>query len=238
MDQHFKQTFSLVLMAIVDANYKFLYVNVGAQGRISDAGVFSETLFLDALQRQTLALPEPRALPNSSIVAPFMLVGDEAFPLRCDLMKPFPRRKLTERQRIFNCRLSRARRVVENAFGILSSKFRVYKSPIALKTSSVRRVVLAITCLHNFLRDRQVVTDTTNETGDDVTEAQRGDCGALQLLPRTAGRLTSSAKALRQKMADYFMCDGAVSWQWKSAGLPCPSVDIGSQTSSANMEHN
>ena len=105
---NYKQTFSLVLMAIVDANYKFIYVDVGAQGRISDAGVFSETLFLDALQHLTLALPEP-----------------------------FPRRKLTERQHIFNYRLSRARRMVENAFGILSSKFCVYKSPIALKTSSV-----------------------------------------------------------------------------------------------------
>ena len=53
---NYKQTFSVVLMAIVDANYKFLYVNVGAQGRISDAGVSNQCNFSEALQLDTLDL--------------------------------------------------------------------------------------------------------------------------------------------------------------------------------------
>ncbi|XP_031560192.1 uncharacterized protein LOC116296307 [Actinia tenebrosa] len=39
---NYKHFFSVLMLALVDANYKFLYVNVGAPGRAGDAGVFSE----------------------------------------------------------------------------------------------------------------------------------------------------------------------------------------------------
>lgn len=114
---NYKQTFSVVLMAVVDANYRFLYVNVGAQKRISDAGVFNECEFAKAMDRNDLHFPQPTTLPGSDIVMPYVLVADEAFPLRLNIMKPFPRRNISERDRVFNYRLSRARRVVENASG-------------------------------------------------------------------------------------------------------------------------
>lgn len=71
-------------------------------------------------------------------------------------MKPFTFKNINRMQRIFNYRLSRARRVVENAFGILSSRFRVLRRPLHLDLENVDAVVLACCALHNFLRTYSV----------------------------------------------------------------------------------
>lgn len=107
-------------MAVVDADYKFIYANVGVQGRVSDGGMFGQSDLRAAMDRDLLNVPRPEPLPGSNITLPYTFVGDEAFPLRTNLMKPYPFRNLDHGQRIFNYRLSRARRTVENAFGILA----------------------------------------------------------------------------------------------------------------------
>jgi hypothetical protein len=55
----------------------------------------------------------------------YVLVGEDAFPLMENLMKPLSHRTLKKEEAIYNYRLSRARRIVENAFGILSCRFRI-----------------------------------------------------------------------------------------------------------------
>ena len=64
-------------------------------------------------------LPPPEALPNDDQEMPYFIISDDAFSLRDYLMKPYPHTDLPTPERIFNYRLSRARRVVECAFGIL-----------------------------------------------------------------------------------------------------------------------
>ena len=60
---------------------------------------------------------------TTGLSLPFVIVGDEAFPLKDYLMRPFPGRFLPDKKAAYNYRLSRARRVVENTFGILASRF-------------------------------------------------------------------------------------------------------------------
>jgi hypothetical protein len=103
--------------------YRFLYVDVGCQGRISDGGVFHHTTLHEAIEDGQAHLPPDAPYPNDNVDCPFAIVADEAFPLRSYIMKPYPMRNLTMPQRIYNYRLSRARRIVENAFGILANRF-------------------------------------------------------------------------------------------------------------------
>ena len=65
-------------------------------------------------------------------------------------MKPFPGKNLDEPQRVFNFRPSRARRTIENAFGILSAKWRVFRRPIRANVEFVERITKATVCLHNY----------------------------------------------------------------------------------------
>ena len=128
---NYKGTFSLVLMALVDADYRFIYVDIGEHGSNSDSGIFINSLFGQALINGELNLRGPKALPNylEGGVLPYCFVGDEAFPLRLDLMMPFPRgrsTRLPKDEQIFNYRLSRARRIVENGFGILVQRWRLF----------------------------------------------------------------------------------------------------------------
>ena len=60
---------------------------------------------------------------NNSFAMPFVVASDDAFPLHNNLMKPYPLSNLSSEQRVFNYRLSHARRVVENVFGIFAKRF-------------------------------------------------------------------------------------------------------------------
>ena len=151
---NYKNFFSIVLFAIVDADYKFLYVDVGKNGRISDGGIFVNTPIYKKLEASSVGTPQPKHLHDRVKPVPYMIVGDDAFPIKTYLMKLYPSRNLDITQRIFNYRLSRVRRIVENVFGILSSRFVVFQKPIPLEPEKVEKVVLAACALHNFLRSK------------------------------------------------------------------------------------
>ena len=67
-------------------------------------------------------------------------------------MKPYAKRDLTVEERIFNYRFSRAKRIVENAFGILANRFRILKLTIQSGPKVVQKIIMASSSLHNFLR--------------------------------------------------------------------------------------
>ena len=71
------------------------------------------------------------------------------------MQKPFSFRGMNKKQRIFNYRLSRARRVLENAFGILANRFRCLLTTICLKKKNVESVVLTACILHNLISYRK-----------------------------------------------------------------------------------
>lgn len=89
---NYKNTYtsSIVLMALVDSNYNFVFADIGGQGRISDGGIFQHSLLWQKIDNGTLNLPPDTPLPGREINAHYMFVCDGAFALHKNLMKPFP----------------------------------------------------------------------------------------------------------------------------------------------------
>ena len=205
---NYKQTFSVVLMATVDADYKFITIDVGSKGRFNDENIFSSSVLAKNLNKQTLQLPPPALLPNFEQPLPYVFVGDEAFPLSNNLMRPYPKRSVTGNyeNKVFNYRLSRARQPVECTFGILASRFRVFRKPFEIKVDSVDSVLKAGCVLHNYLRNNQIFESSVD---DDIEEMPEN-----QLLPctHTNSRSASSAFVVRQKCTDYCNTVGSVPW--------------------------
>jgi hypothetical protein len=128
-------------LALVDARYKF---TVGSYRRNSDGGIFAHSK-LGKHSETHLGIPENKQLPGTTCLAPHVIVDDEAFPLKTYLMRPYSgsQSKGDNEKRIFNYRLSRARRVAENAFGILSQKFQIYQRTLRSLPKNVDNVIFA-----------------------------------------------------------------------------------------------
>lgn len=163
---NYKKSFSIVLLALVNNNYCFMFADVGCQGRISDGGVLKHSLLWHKMSNNLLRLPAPSPLQNGTVDLPYVFLGDGAFALHNNLMKPYPgAHQEGTKERIFNKKLSSARVVVENVFGVLSSVFRVLRKPLLLEPEPAITVVMACIVLHNFLRKSRHSSHRYNPPG-------------------------------------------------------------------------
>ena len=108
------------MLALEDAEYKFTYVNIGCNGRISDGGVLNRSDLRKILVQADRYLPEDEMIGNGRKL-PYTIIGDDAFPLEVHMMKPYPYHSPEKEKRVFNFRLSHARQTVEHSFGILAN---------------------------------------------------------------------------------------------------------------------
>ncbi|XP_069588524.1 uncharacterized protein [Ranitomeya imitator] len=153
---NYKKYFSVVLMAIADADCRFIAVDIGAFGRGNDSQTFKNSDMGRCVYGNNFNFPMPQPLPNTQgPPLPFVMVGDEAFQMCENLLKPYSSRDLNHTIRIFNYRLTRARRTVECTFGILVAKWHILASAINLKVETVDEVVKACVVLHNYIMTKE-----------------------------------------------------------------------------------
>lgn len=227
-------------MAVVDARYRFLLVDIGRPGSESDGGILSRSEIGLSLEKGTLGFPPSKSLPGTSKEMPFVIVGDEAFPLKTYLMKPYPKVDINKDQndegkgealkkRVFNYRLSRARRVSENAFGILSNRWRIFRRTFKASEKNTVAYIGACVALHNFLlsevHSRSIYCLPALLERENDKHLAEGPSGAENTEGRTVlqhlPRLPSSAKhdqpaaQVRNDFADYFSGQGSVKCQNK-----------------------
>lgn len=210
MFYNYKQYFSIVLQAVADANYKLLCIDVGGYGKQSDGGTFASSTLYQQLENGSL-LPEEKKLPNSEVVLPHVLLGDDGYPLKSYLMKPYSKRNLSREEEIFNYRLSRCRRTVECSFGIMAAKWRLLNKPIECYPDKVDLIVKCICLLHNIIIDRE---DTYQS---DILQSELFNSQSNQNLKKTRvnNRSTNMAYDVRETFKVYFNSEiGAIPQQY------------------------
>ncbi|XP_071051076.1 uncharacterized protein [Onthophagus taurus] len=151
---NYKCFFSTVLLGVADSDYCFTSIEVGAYGSASDSNIFKKSKFGSLLEKGQLNIPGPTLLPNeeTGTVMPFIILGDEAFATSEHILRPYPSKNLSVTKRVFNYRLSRARRMVECSFGILAGKWRILNRPLDTSLELSDIIIKACCILHNFVR--------------------------------------------------------------------------------------
>ena len=224
---NYKNYFSIILFAMVDAEYRFRYVDVGAEGRASDSTIWRYSAFNKDVEdaNNPLGVPDPSPFPGyDDGKLPYHFVADDAFMMCERLMKPYPTTRLTQEQRIFNYRLSRARRVVENAFGILATRFRIFRREIEMTPEHASFIVLACVALHNYMMEEApfayMPKEATDWEGKDYTQHQ-GIWRKEKVLPggqpTVARNRSEKVKDMRNAIANWCLTkEGELKHQWET----------------------
>ena len=212
---NYKGFFSIVMLALIDGHYKFRWVDVGTAGSCSDGQIFNASQLKRRIEDGRIGFPGPAPITQGGRDVPYFILADDAFALKTWLMKPYGRRMLTREEKIAKYRISKGMRVVENAFGILVSRFRVMRTTTELPPTTVREVVFTCVVLHNIPRSQYQGQPGGQQLGEDDDDDVPHDCG---LIGGAAGggqdrNPAREVKRLRDYLKDYFNNEGAVAWQ-------------------------
>ena len=186
---------SIVLQALVNHEYLFLNTYVGWPGSVHDARILSNS--------EVFVMGEAGALaPNSvklisGVHIPIVILGKSAYPLLSWLMKPYTGTGLSQAQRRFNYRLSRARVVVECAFGGLKGRWLSLLKRSDVRVDFMSTVVTSCCILHNLCEvhkdgfdeqwlDEEVIRESISTSGANPTQH------------------SSNAVAIRNALSSYF----------------------------------
>lgn len=215
-------------MALSDANYVFRFVDIGAFVRRSDCGVFKESEMGMKFESQDMNVPNPAPISDvRPTPLPYVMVGDEAFPLKNYLLRPYPgKQSVDKKKRIFNYRLSRARRVMENTFGILASKWPIFRKAISATEENTVDMVKAAICLHNWLREDDITSrprvpyvnpESIRQQREDASiqddVLNGGNSAFRNILRMDTNNSSRDAIKIREEFCSYFNNGGAVPWQ-------------------------
>lgn len=213
-------------MAAADGDYRFTYIDVGAYGSEGDANIFDKCTLGTAIKQNKLIFP---SVPANK--TPFVFLADDAFPLNHRTMKPFKPKAgklLEDTEEIFNYRLSRARRCVENAFGLMCSTFFCLSRKMFCGPDRASKIINTCVYLHNYLiRTRKEsyspakFSDYLSESGVFIAGEFRDNLPANSLFScnidnDNTGMQDELGRVTRNKIASYFISDeGSIPWQKK-----------------------
>jgi hypothetical protein len=135
-----KGFFAIVVQSMCDASYRFSFISAIASGSIHDNVAFRMSALYDILKAGDLA-------PG------YWIAGDDAYVCAESLLTPQPGRNLSEAKDCFNHWQSSARILIEQAFGILVSRWGVLWRPLRTSVAKSTLIIVTLAKLHNFIID-------------------------------------------------------------------------------------
>ncbi len=159
-------------MAMVDAKYRFIWGTCGFPGNSYDSIILQSTSLWSSIQ-------DGKFLPNFTqnldvLNVPPIILGDSAFPFETFLMKPYTNAVLSEEQRYFDYRLSRARMLVEGAYGQLKGRWRLLLNMSEGNLYQTKMTTLACMVLHNLcIESNDPIPSALDITIDPSTKKKR-----------------------------------------------------------------
>ena len=216
---NYKGCFSIVLMAVCDANYCFTMIDLGQYGRNNDSGDLASSVKGEIFDNGEMNLSAPSKIYQSSDQdLTYFLLGDEIFPLKDWLMRPFPGAEATEEEKIYNYRHSRVCRCIENASGILSQRWRIFLKPIKASVKNVENYTLAFLALHKYLRQTEnakyIPTGFADSEDSDGKDVQSGNRALEEIASLRGLRAKKSVLDTRDAFKDYLNSEErSVPWQ-------------------------
>ncbi|XP_077301295.1 uncharacterized protein LOC143921779 [Arctopsyche grandis] len=159
---------NVLLLAIVDAKYNFLFIDINKNEGIDDISLFTKSnINKILLKRDEFNLPMD-----------YFFAADKMFPLRNNIMKPYCEdQSLDHGQNLFNSRLSQVQLAADNAFGLLTARFKLLSKPINLHLNRVEIVVKAACALHNWIN--QTFEGAAPYIDEDMINAEMWQAGKI-----------------------------------------------------------
>ena len=198
-----KSFHSVNLLGVADANCCFTLIDVGAYGCENDSSVFSNSSFGKAFSSGDLNVPSMGNIPGTSINMPLYFVGDEAFPLKPNLMRAFPRRQLDFAKIICNGKLSSTRRTIECAFGILTKKFGIFQKAFETNVEVTESTIKSACVVYSYIRKTQTTEIKRRE--EEILEQEQQNVAASVEHATCFGRPSAEALQVRENLKDYFV---------------------------------
>lgn len=178
----------MVSQGVADADKNCLTIEVGARGKQSDGGTFVSSEVFYLIENDKFNMPTEINLPATNIKFP-RVFGDEAYPLKPYLMRPFPSQGLNAATENVNNHLSRALKCIKCAFGILQAKWKLFEKDIEVSSKKAIIIIKFMYILHNIIREKDGNSDLdycnimlgTENTWENETTVQRArGANALQ----------------------------------------------------------
>ncbi|KAJ8682660.1 hypothetical protein QAD02_018452 [Eretmocerus hayati] len=157
---NYKHFFSMVLQAVVGADYRFMSIDVGGYEQRNDGGTFQTSNLCRCLEMGNIRMPAKKPLPDSDIEVPHFFIADQAYPISDNILKNYPGESLSKSKQEFNEQFNKVRRVVECGFGQMTMKFRMLLTPLLQHPATIKLVIKCACLLHNLIKDREQQEET------------------------------------------------------------------------------